>query len=105
MRYLIGVDSDGTAFDSMGRKHIEAFIPAALEIWPMPEEMGKRFADHEKKVNLFSELRGINRFPGLLEVFERMEKEAGASLLPDLEPLRAYIRGGKEESCRYVIYL
>ena len=29
-RFLIGVDSDGTAFDSMNIKHLDAFIPAAL---------------------------------------------------------------------------
>ena len=30
--YLIGIDSDGTAFDSMTIKHRYAFIPALLEI-------------------------------------------------------------------------
>ncbi len=30
--YLIGIDSDGTAFDSMTIKHRHAFIPALLEI-------------------------------------------------------------------------
>ena len=29
-QWLIGVDSDGTAFDSMNIKHLDAFIPAAL---------------------------------------------------------------------------
>ena len=93
-RFLIGVDSDGTAFDSMNIKHLDAFIPAALEIWPMPEEMAQRFTGIEKTVNLFSSLRGINRFPGLLEAFERLEKEfPGAKELPDLHDLRAYIAG------------
>lgn len=95
--FLIGVDSDGTAFDSMTRKHIDAFIPAALEIWPMNETVGKRFAEIEKTVNLFSELRGINRFPGLLETFERLETECagrqGVEALPDLTDLRAYVSG------------
>lgn len=63
--FLIGVDSDGTAFDSMNIKHLDAFIPAALEIWPMSDEIGKRFTEIEKTVNLFSSLRGINRYPGL----------------------------------------
>ena len=74
-RYLIGVDSDGTAFDSMNIKHLDAFIPAALEIWPMREEIAARFTEIEKTVNLFSSLRGINRYPGLLEAFERLEME------------------------------
>lgn len=93
-RFLIGVDSDGTAFDSMNIKHLDAFIPAALEIWPMREEVARRFAEIEKTVNLFSSLRGINRFPGLLEVFERLEKEYPHEQgLPKLPDLRAYIAG------------
>ena len=93
-RFLIGVDSDGTAFDSMNIKHLDAFIPAALEIWPMREEVARRFAEIEKTVNLFSSLRGINRFPGLLEVFERLEKEYPHERgLPELPDLRAYIAG------------
>ena len=92
--FLIGIDSDGTAFDSMNIKHLDAFIPAALEIWPMREETAARFTEIEKTVNLFSSLRGINRFPGLLEAFERLEKEfPDEKGLPDLHDLRAYIRG------------
>ncbi len=93
-RFLIGVDSDGTAFDSMNIKHLDAFIPATLEIWPMPAEAAERFTEIEKAVNLFSSLRGINRFPGLLEAFERLEKEyPGAAWLPELTDLRAYVEG------------
>lgn len=92
--FLIGIDSDGTAFDSMNIKHLDAFIPAALEIWPMREETAARFTEIEKTVNLFSSLRGINRFPGLLEAFERLEKEfPDEKGLPDLHDLRAYIQG------------
>ena len=98
-RFLIGVDSDGTAFDSMNIKHLDAFIPAAMEIWPMPREMAERFAEIEKEVNLFSSLRGINRFPGLLEAFERVEREyPGSPELPDLRDLRAFIRGENKYS-------
>ena len=97
--YLIGVDSDGTAFDSMNIKHLDAFIPAALEIWPMPAGMADRFTQIEKVVNLFSSRRGINRFPGLLEAFERLEKEfPGAKELPDLADLWAYIAGESKYS-------
>lgn len=91
--YLIGVDSDGTAFDSMKHKHVEAFIPAALETWRMREPVAKRFAEIEQQVNLFSELRGINRFPCLLEVFERLEREfPQENGLPELADLREYVK-------------
>ena len=93
-RFLIGIDSDGTAFDSMNRKHLDAFIPAALEIWPMAPEVADAFVRIEKQVNLFSAMRGINRFPGLLEAFERLSAACpGTAGLPDLEDLRAYIQG------------
>ena len=72
--FLIGIDSDGTAFDSMNIKHLDAFIPAALEIWPMDQSTAEAFIRIEKTVNLFSSLRGINRYPGLLEVFDRLKK-------------------------------
>ena len=91
-KFLIGVNSDGTAFDSMNRKHLRAFIKAALNEWPMRGEVAAQFKEIEKHVNLFSPLRGINRFPGLLEVFERLKKIfPDAKNLPDLTDLRAYI--------------
>ena len=83
--WLIGVDSDGTAFDSMNIKHLDAFIPAALEIWPLDEKTAERFSEIEKHINLFSGTRGINRYPGLLAAWEELEKEAPeAEGLPDL---------------------
>ena len=32
-RFFVGIDSDGTVFDSMTVKHLEAFIPQMTEIW------------------------------------------------------------------------
>ena len=93
-RFLIGVDSDGTAFDSMNKKHIDAFIPAALEIWPMTEAVAKRFVEIEKRVNLFSATRGVNRFPGLLMALEQL----GGDCPCDLNDLRAYVAGESKYS-------
>lgn len=92
--WLIGVDSDGTAFDSMNIKHLDAFIPAALEIWPLNKTSAERFAGIEKKINLFSGTRGINRFPGLLAAWEELAKECPETEgLPKLTDLRAYVAG------------
>ena len=97
--FLIGVDSDGTAFDSMNRKHLEAFIPAALEIWPMSPAVAERFTEIEKTVNLFSSTRGINRFPGLLAVFEQLrECFPEERNLPATEDLRTYINAESKYS-------
>lgn len=93
-RFLIGVDSDGTVFDSMNLKHLNAFIPAALEIWPMEQDVFQRFSAIEKEVNLFSSMRGANRFLGLLETFERLQKKY-PQVVPDLHDFRAYIKAEK----------
>ncbi|MBQ9325195.1 MAG: HAD hydrolase-like protein [Clostridia bacterium] len=95
--YLIGVDSDGTAFDSMNLKHISAFIPAAIEVWNMKGEMAEWFIQIEKEVNLFSSLRGINRFPGLLEVFVRLDKQfPQVREMLSLDAFQAYIEGNEK---------
>ena len=92
--FLIGVDSDGTAFDSMNIKHLDAFIPAALEIWPMAEAEAARFGEIEQRINLFSATRGINRFPGLLQAFEELRREYPESAAGgDLADFRAYLAG------------
>jgi phosphoglycolate phosphatase-like HAD superfamily hydrolase len=89
--FFIGIDSDGTVFDSMTIKHLQAFIPAALSIWPLGER-----TEHFKKImthiNLYSEHRGINRFAGLLLAFKELESETGAEepmVAP--APLQAFV--------------
>ena len=76
--FFIGIDSDGTVFDSMNIKHLEAFIPAALSTW----DFGNAAADFRRimeRINLYSASRGINRFTGLLLAFETLKAETGAA--------------------------
>ena len=72
-KFFIGVDSDGTAFDSMTIKHTDSFIPMIFKIWGMDEHR-ELIVELEELINLYSKLRGINRFPGLLFLFEELEK-------------------------------
>ncbi|MBQ6384046.1 MAG: HAD hydrolase-like protein [Clostridia bacterium] len=91
-RFLICVDSSGTAFDTMNIKHAEAFIPAALEVWPMTGRVAERFTAIEKAVNLFSSMRGINRYPGLVEVFDLLAAGfPGHPEIPDMTDLREFL--------------
>ena len=91
-RFLICVDSSGTAFDTMNIKHTQAFIPAALEIWPMTGRVAERFTAIEKAVNLFSSMRGINRYPGLVEVFDLLAAGfPGHPEIPDMTDLREFL--------------
>ncbi len=62
--YLICVDSDGCAMDTMDIKHIRCFGPCMVEEWELTrwkDAILKRWND----INLYTMTRGINRFKGL----------------------------------------
>ena len=62
--YLICVDSDGCAMDTMDIKHFRCFGPCMVEEWnlfPWEEAILKRW----NEINLYTMTRGINRFKGL----------------------------------------
>ncbi len=62
--YLLCVDSDGCAMDTMNEKHIHAFCPELIRVYGL-EAHGSFITDYWMKINLFSATRGINRFKGL----------------------------------------
>lgn len=90
--YFVGIDSDGTVFDSMKIKHTFSFIPAAIEVFGL-EDYAEVFTEMEERINLYSLTRGINRFPGLLMTFIEM-KEAGYRDFRGLAELEKYIASG-----------
>jgi phosphoglycolate phosphatase-like HAD superfamily hydrolase len=67
--YLVGIDSDGCAFDTMELKHKECFIPNTINHWEL-QGVSKYARQAAEFVNLYSKSRGINRFPALVEVLE-----------------------------------
>ena len=71
--FLVCIDSDGCAIDSMNIKHINCFGPEMVGEWSLHEwkvEILKRWND----INLFSLTRGINRFKGLLMALSEIDK-------------------------------
>ena len=86
--FFIGVDSDGTAFNSMIAKHRYAFIPAAIEVWSL-EEYSNDVFEFCEYINLFSKHRGINRFEGLLMMFDELKTRG--IFLGDYSALREYM--------------
>ena len=62
--YLICVDSDGCAMDTMDIKHFRCFGPCMVEEWGL-EEWSQPILDRWNEVNLYTMTRGINRFKGL----------------------------------------
>jgi phosphoglycolate phosphatase-like HAD superfamily hydrolase len=67
--YLVGIDSDGCAFDTMELKHKECFIPNTIHYWGL-QGVSKYAREAAEFVNLYSKSRGINRFPALVEALE-----------------------------------
>lgn len=63
-KFLVCVDSDGCAMDTMDIKHFRCFGPCMVEEW----NLGRwRFEILERwnEINLYTMTRGINRFKGL----------------------------------------
>jgi len=62
--YLICVDSDGCAMDTMDIKHIRCFGPCMVEEWEL-SQWGDAILKRWNDINLYTMTRGINRFKGL----------------------------------------
>jgi phosphoglycolate phosphatase-like HAD superfamily hydrolase len=71
--FLVGVDSDGCAFDTMELKHKECFIPNTINYYGL-QGVSKYAREAAEFVNLYSKSRGINRFPALIETLEWLQK-------------------------------
>jgi len=71
--FLVGIDSDGCAFDTMELKHKECFIPQIINHYGL-QGVSKYAREAAEFVNLYSKSRGINRFPALIETLQWLEK-------------------------------
>ncbi len=92
--FLIGIDSDGCAFDTMEIKHKECFIPNIINEWEL-QAVSKYAREAAEFVNLYSRWRGINRFPALLMVFDllddRREAQNRGFKSPNVDSLRKWV--------------
>jgi phosphoglycolate phosphatase-like HAD superfamily hydrolase len=71
--FLVGIDSDGCAFDSMEIKHKECFIPNIILHYRL-QAVSKYAREAAEFVNLYSKSRGINRFPALIEMLQWLRR-------------------------------
>ena len=62
--FIVCIDSDGCAIDSMNIKHFKCFGPCMIKEWGL-ENWQDEILESWNKVNLFTMTRGINRFKGL----------------------------------------
>ncbi len=96
-KFFIGIDSDGCAFDTMEIKHKECFIPNIIKYWEL-QAVSKYAREAAEFVNLYSEWRGINRFPAIIMVFdllaERQEVLQRKVSIPKADAVRKFIESG-----------
>lgn len=70
--YLICVDSDGCAMDTMNIKHIKCFGPCMAEEWGL-EKWEESILARWNEINLYTMTRGMNRFQGLLKALKEID--------------------------------
>jgi len=101
--FLIGIDSDGCAFDTMEIKHKECFIPNFIKYMKL-QPVSKYTRDVCEFTNLYSKWRGANRFISytlaldLLE--ERPEVQARNVTIPKLQAIRDWMQRETKLSSR-----
>lgn len=93
--FLVCVDSDGCAMDTMDVKHQKCFGPKAIEVWGL-EKIEDRFMEIWNDVNLYSMTRGINRFKGLVRTFDLVAEEGLE--IPSIASVKEWTETTKELS-------
>ena len=92
--YLVAIDSDGCAFDSMEIKHKECFIPNFIKYMGL-QPVSKYAREACEFTNLYSKWRGANRFIAYtlaLDLLEdRPEVQARNAKIPKLQGVRDWI--------------
>ena len=96
--YFVGLDSDGTIFDSMEVKHKDCFGGSLIRVF------GLASISHEVHevwnfVNIYSSTRGTNRFKALILTFDYLREfdrvQSSNITLSHLNVLRAWVDTSK----------
>ena len=93
--YLVCVDSDGCAMDTMDIKHIRCFGPCMVKQWKLErwqDEILKRW----NEINLYTMTRGINRFKGLAMALQEIDQKY--CQIEDLDTLVKWVDTTRELS-------
>ncbi len=98
-QFLIGIDSDGTVYDSMELKHKECFCPAFIKDFDL-QPVAKYAREVWEFVNLYSRSRGCNRFQAVVSALdllrERPEVQLSKVMIPTLEGVKKWISQAKK---------
>lgn len=93
--FLICVDSDGCAMDTMDIKHIRCFGPCMVDEWNLhgwETPILTRWND----INLYTMTRGINRFKGLAKMLREIHEEY--TEIEEIEVLENWVENSDELS-------
>ena len=93
--YLVCVDSDGCAMDTMDCKHIHCFGPCMVAEWGL-QEWEQPILARWNEINLYSMTRGINRFKGLCMALTEIDAQYTA--IDHLADLQAWVDSGAAPS-------
>lgn len=93
--FLVAIDSDGCAFDTMEIKHKECFIPNTVLFFGL-QAVSRYGRETAEFVNLYSKWRGINRFPALTMTLdllrERPEVQKRGLRVGQLDSVRDWMK-------------
>ena len=93
--FLVCVDSDGCAMDTMEIKHIRCFGPCMVAEWGL-ERWQDQILARWNEINLYTMTRGINRFRGLAMALQ--EIDGTLCRIHGLAPLKAWAADSPELS-------
>ena len=93
--YLVCVDSDGCAMDTMDIKHFRCFGPCMVEEWGL-EEWAQPILARWNEINLYTMTRGVNRFKGLAMALDEINAQYTA--IEGLDELKAWAASAPELS-------
>ena len=90
--YLVCVDSDGCAMDTMNCKHIHCFGPCMVTEWAL-DAWKEPILHRWNEINLYQMTRGINRFKGLAMALTEIHDQY--TPIPGLDALQAWVETTK----------
>lgn len=94
--FLVCVDSDGCAIDTMEVKHRKCFAPEMIKTWNL-QENEDYILNLWYDINLYTQQRGINRFKGLVETFKVL-RDKNIAEIEDLDTLIEWVETTNELS-------
>ena len=93
--YLICVDSDGCAMDTMDVKHYTCFGPCMVDEWAL-DAWRESILQRWNEINLYTMTRGINRFKGLAMALKEIHEQYMP--IEDLDTLLCWAENSPELS-------